>query len=124
MTWLVSGQIFGIVMATLMRDRSMSDTIMRDFRSGNSAKRKALITDQLLQRLGIDTNQDSRRKLESLVPSDPTPGFLIFLMKTFPEFVALYVYMVNALVYGVCGLWGFVIVGQMLLNYGNCIRVY
>jgi hypothetical protein len=130
MTWLASGQIFGILMAVLMRDRNnFSENFVKAPAFTDSADRKALITDELLQRLDINADQESRRKFESMVSLFELTNFaamkpVVSLVRAFPEITALYLYMANAVVYGICGIWGFVIVGQMLLDYGNCIRVY
>lgn len=51
-----------------------------------------------------------RDRLDPSLVSPATGAFFIDL------FIALFI--------GVAANWGFVIVGQMLLDYGNCIRVY
>lgn len=125
MMWLVSGQIFGAFLAGYQGDRGSQ---VRSW-FVNSAARKILITDELLQRLDINADQETRRKFESMVSRFELKKFaamkpVVFLTRAFPEFQALSAYMYFAIVYNICGVAGFVIVGQMLLDYGDCIRIY
>lgn len=130
MTWLTSGQIFGLFMALAMQSRSeVSEGIAKDPLLASGAEYKDLVTDELLQRLDINAEPEWRNKFRPSVfvfnlIKMTTLWPLILLARVPPEIGALSIYATNALVYGVTALSGFVIVGQMLLDYGNCIRVY
>lgn len=125
MVWLVLGQLLGPILAEWQKERGSTEMDWATY----SADREALITDELLRRLDINADQESRRKFDAVVSRLELRKFaamkpVVFLSRAFPEFQALSLYMYFAIAYNICSIWGFVIVGQMLLDYGDCIRIY
>jgi hypothetical protein len=114
MTWLGSGQICGLLLAWAMQSGSdVSAALARDPSLTSTAQYKALVTDELLQRLNINADPEWRNQFQPshFVCELPTLWPLMLLARAPPEIGAFLIYVFNALVYGVSAFWGFVIVG-------------
>lgn len=121
MTWLSIGQIFGALYALFIISEQDNPVFMSREISG-----------ALLANFGLDTTRDTYSwwKLSNWPAEILRLPYAIRIWgaalvnargpeANFVVFDGLY-----ALIYGIPAIWGFVIVAQMLSEYGNCIRVY
>lgn len=130
MTWLAAGQVFGLFLAFVMHQRGEIPTHMMEDPK-DRLQELNLLTDELLRRLDIITDNETRSRFQTVISGLHTYRSLllwpIWLMARSSAKTIVYTFFIytgNALIYGITAIWGFVIVGQMLLDYGNCIRVY
>ncbi|KAH7200587.1 hypothetical protein BKA60DRAFT_528931, partial [Fusarium oxysporum] len=131
MAWLGAGQLFGLCLAGLI--------ILTDFRfvrrvlDAIRLNTEFTLSDQLLRTLDIYDTYHSWKthilfkiilwSVKACYYNFMWPIIILSMSKA-PDISELLFYTGIALVYGVPAIWGFIIVGQMLKAYGNCIRIY
>lgn len=124
MTWLAIGQVLGLIFTIMFQiDTSLLSSLGPDppFWAGLDVSQ--LLTNLDLPEVSHTTwTQTLATRFYSFWSSVMSSPLLYptTLLHSTPEFGYCLVY----LCYGVPSIWGFVIVAQMLLDYGNCIRIY
>jgi hypothetical protein len=137
MLWLATGQIFGFISATgqlslaEVRDHFLV-TGLKSFTSiWGSRHRTSLLTPALLERLGIDPEKPEPDLFKVFMVAVKIFKYYVFwpykllgLSASVPEISFFVIVTFANMVYGFASIWGFIVVGQMLTEYGNCFRVY
>lgn len=130
MIWLGMGQGFGLMMAIAILHSEYADAANTFLHFWSPKSRKHLITPELLQRLGINGTTEASRWFHFLKSAVKVYGLLWYwpyalICRFFDEEDASKATLLfSSLVYGTPAIWGFVIIINMLRDYGNCIRVY
>ena len=136
MLWLVTGQLFGLILATSQIDfarRNNADVAEALSGTLSSFRDKEVASPDLLERLGLDPEARLPYLARLFKPAGKVYWYYTFwsLMASSSFFnrlkpdVSIFVILIFAIaIYGATSIAGFVIVGQMLVEYGNCIRVY
>ena len=131
MAWLGTGQLCGLMMAVAIRGFDAASQVEL-FDIWNAFSSRGLATPELLRRLDIEDNANTNFYIEMIRLSVKTGNYCLFwpyrgislLLLQLPEAGELVLFIATTSVYGFPAIWGFIIVIQMLKNYGNCIRVY
>jgi hypothetical protein len=133
MGWLGVGQVFGLVMAMniLRSNTSSQKTFYRIYWSFfGGLSRRHLITPELLKRLDLGDRTsgiqlvDKFLMLKNYVMAQFASFFKFAMTFASPEAMGKFSILMSAIVWGFPAFWGFVIIAEMLLDYGNCIRIY
>jgi hypothetical protein len=136
--WLFTGQIFGLFSAlgqlSLAKVRDHFRMIgLRSFTKIWSSRhhRTFSLTPALLERLGLDPEKTAPGLYRTFLVAVKIaksftfwPYKLLDLSASVPEASFFVIVALATTMYGFASIWGFVVVGQMLVDYGNCFRVY
>jgi hypothetical protein len=120
MTWLGVGQFFGAVLSGFLRDSALASNTLNP----RPMYLPYTTTEELWTRLGLPDNMQLLTSSMLMLFSSPGLSLLWITLKNSPEVKDFLVFASVYLLYGVPSIWGFIIVAQMFLDYGNCIRVY
>ena len=132
MAWLGTGQLCGLIMAVAILGSDAASQV-EPLNIWSAFSSRGLATPELLRRLDIEDNANTTLYLIEMIRLPvktaiyclfwPYRGISLLLLQL-PEAGELVLFIATASVYGFPAIWGFIIVIQMLKNYGNCIRVY
>jgi hypothetical protein len=137
MLWLFTRQIFGLISArgqlklAKVRDHFQVASL-RSFTSiWDSRHHTSPLTPALLERLGLDPVRPEpvffgafMVAVKMLKSYTFWPYKLLGLSASVPEASFFVIVVLGTTMYGFASIWGFIVVGQMLMEYGNCFRVY
>jgi hypothetical protein len=130
MVWLGLGQFLGLMMGSLLASRDVSP-LMLSTMMGKAQVRTPLLTDALLEKLGLYHHESFWRWFTIWRRILKFGEYYFFMVAKLPlllplskDLESLVSVMFLSSCYGLPAIWGFVLVGQMLRSYGTCTQIW